>query len=70
MAVSNYRTKWYTAVINETPFTALDPVIFSELITVSTYFHVTYAFPDLTVTSLTPGQYIEMVSLCFILRLN
>ena len=54
-------TSWYTAIVNGTPFPCQNSIIGTMVFTQTTTIYVSYTFPGLTVTSLTPGESIQMV---------
>lgn len=54
-------TTWFTAIVNGTPFPCDNSVIGTMQYTQTTTVYISYTFPGLTVTSLTPGESIQMV---------
>ena len=59
--LADLATTWYTAIVDGTAFQAEGFFIVELTISTTTTFDAVYTFPGLTVTSLTPGETIEMV---------
>jgi len=57
-----FYTTYYVAYLDDTPFSAQNSVVGTYTITSDTTFYEAYTFSGLTVTSLTPGESIVMVS--------